>query len=119
MRAPCPGARALRPADGDLGEPSRPWRAARAEAAGPKRERSAERAAGRQAGSVGREPDNRPAPSPGAGRRLEMEGRIALPFCVLIIAKNVDVVPDENLVASHHNQREDVEPHPRVRHVLH
>ena len=41
--APCPGARALRPADGDLGEPSRPWRAARAEAAGPKRERSAQR----------------------------------------------------------------------------
>ena len=43
MRAPCPGARALRPADGDLGEPSSPWRAARAEAAGPKRERSAQR----------------------------------------------------------------------------
>ena len=132
MRAPCPGARALRPADGDLGEPSRPWRAARAEAQGRSEsaarsdadvtggvERSAERAAGRQAGSVGREPDNRPAPSPGASRRLGMGGRGALPFCALVVAKSVDVVPDENPAASHRNQGEDVETHPRVRHVLH
>ena len=82
-------------------------------------ERSAERAAGRQAGSVGREPDNRPAPSPGASRRLGMGGRGALPFCALVVAKSVDVVPDENPAASHRNQGEDVETHPRVRHVLH
>ena len=73
--------------------------------------------AGKPAAS--REPDNRPAPSPGASRRLGMGGRGALPFCALVVAKSVDVVPDENPAASHRNQGEDVETHPRVRHVLH
>lgn len=41
------------------------------------------------------------------------------PLCALIVAKGVDVVPDESPAAPRRYQGEDVEPHPHVRRALH